>query len=189
VSIIVKEEGKMKTINYCRYCSILLFIFVISGCASNNEFLMGGFDPTEWTVGHQFEDQNQRVIEFVQSGESINSWTELVTYQVYKKPSNLEPIDAFVVRMHADDAKACPNGFVQNVIAFGVQTEIEEASIIYEWKFQKCPLHADQHEVARIIYGKFSVFRLAYVAKTERLAPEKRERWIKNLKEARIIVN
>jgi hypothetical protein len=34
VSIIVKEEGKMKTINYCRYCSILLFIFVISGCAS-----------------------------------------------------------------------------------------------------------------------------------------------------------
>jgi len=179
----------MKAINYCRYCSILVFIFVISGCASNNEFLMGGFDPTEWTVGSQFEDQNQRVIEFVQSGESINSWTELVTYQVYKKPSNLEPIDAFVVRMHADDAKACPNGFVQNVIAFGVQTEIEEASIIYEWKFQKCPLHADQHEVARIIYGKFSVFRLAYVAKPERLAPEKRERWIKNLKEARIIVN
>jgi hypothetical protein len=34
VSIIVKEEGKMKTINYCRYCSILLFIFVISGCAT-----------------------------------------------------------------------------------------------------------------------------------------------------------
>lgn len=169
--------------------SIALIVVVTAGCASNREFLMGGFDPTEWTVGYQAEDQNQQTIEFVQSGERIDNWTELLTYQVYRKPKNLETIDALVVRMHADDAKVCPNGFVQDVIAYGVQTEIEEASIIYEWKFQKCPPHADQHEVAKIIYGKFSVFRLAYVAKTERLAPEKRERWIKDLKEARIIVN
>jgi hypothetical protein len=169
--------------------SIALIVVVTVACASNREFLMGGFDPNEWTVGNQFEDQNQTIIEFVQSGEKIDNWTELLTYQVNKKPNNLEPIDALVVRIHADNAKACPNGFVQNVIAFGIQNEIEEASIIYEWKLQKCPPHADQHEVAKIIYGKFSVFRLAYVAKTERLAPEKRERWIKYLKEARIIVN
>jgi hypothetical protein len=91
--------------------------------------------------------------------------------------------------MHTADAKLCPNGFVQNVIAQGFRTETEEASIIYEWKMQNCRPHADQHEVAKIVYGKFSIFRLAYVAKTEKLAPEKREMWIKELKGAKIVVN
>src|SRR2546422_3992237 len=78
------------------------------------------------------------------------------------------PIDALVARVHADDAKLCPNGFVQNVIAQGFRTETEEASILYESKFTNCPPHADQHEVARVIYGKSNIFRLAYVAKTQR---------------------
>ena len=43
--------------------------------------------------------------------------------------------------------------------------------------------------MVRVIYGKFSIFRLVYVAKTGKLAPEKRERWVKDLKGARIVVN
>ena len=175
--------------------SIVLIVVLTAACApiqrspSYQEFLMGGFDPNEWTVGNQTGDQNQRIIEFVRPGEKIDNWTELLTMSTHRKPTSPEPIDAFVARMHADDAKLCPNGFAQNVIAQGFRTETEEASIIYEWKFQKCPPHTDQHEVAKIIYGKFNIFRLAYVAKTEKLAPEKREKWIKDLKDARIIVS
>jgi len=173
--------------------SIALIVVLVTACApiqrnpSYQEFLMGGFDPKEWTVGNQTADQNQRIAEFVRPGEKIDNWTELLTSQVFRKPSNPEPIDALVARMHADDVKLCPNGFVKNVISQGFRTETEEASILYEWKFKNCPPHSDQHEVARIIYGKFSIFRLAYVAKTEKLAPEKREKWIKDLEDARIV--
>lgn len=175
--------------------SIALIVVLTAACApiqrspSYQEFLIGGFDPKEWTVGNQTSDQNQRIIEFVRPGEKIDNWTELLTSQVFRKPSNPEPIHALVARMHARDAKACSNGFVQNVIAQGFRTETEEASIIYEWKSQKCPPQADQHEVAKIIYGKFSIFRLAYVAKIEKLAPKKREKWVKDLKDAKIVVN
>src|SRR2546422_4414338 len=154
--------------------SIALIVVLMGACApmqrgrSYQESVVGGFDLKEWTVGRQRSDQNQRIVEFVRPGEKIDSWTELFTSQVLRKPTNPGPIDALVARVHADDAKLCPNGFVQNVIAQGFRTETEEASILYESKFTNCPPHADQHEVARVIYGKSNIFRLAYVAKTQR---------------------
>jgi hypothetical protein len=51
-----------------------------------------------------------------------------------------------------------------------------------------CPPEADQHEVARIIYGKFTIFRLAYAAKTRALEPAKRDNWIRELSGAKIVV-
>lgn len=178
-----------------RQCTSIVLIFVLmAACApmqrspSYQEDLMGGFDLKEWAVGHQASDQNQRIVEFVRPGEKIDSWTELFTMQTLRKPANPDRIDVMVARAHADTSKACPS-FVQNVIAQGFPSETEEASIIYEWKVTKCPPHADQHEVAKIIYGKFNIFRLAYVAKTEKLAPEKREKWIQDLKDAKILVS
>ena len=174
--------------------SIVFIIVLVAGCAtmqhsqSYQEGIVEGFNPGEWTVGNSKADQNQRLTEWVRHGGKIDNWTELLTMQVLKKPVNPEPIASKVARVHADDAKLCPSGFTQNVIAQGVPTDTEEASIIYEWQFTNCSPHADQHEVAKIIYGKFSIFRLAYTAKTKKLAPEKREQWIKELKDTRIMV-
>ena len=125
--------------------SIALIVVLMAACApmqhgrSYQESVVGGFDLKEWTVGRQRSDQNQRIVEFVRPGEKIDSWTELFTSQVLRKPTNPGPIDALVARVHADDAKLCPNGFVQNVIAQGFRTETEEASILYESKFTNCP--------------------------------------------------
>ena len=44
-----------------------------------------------------------------------------------------------------------------------------------------------QHEIARVAYGKFNVFRLAYVTKTSGLAPDKRESMIREISKAKII--
>ena len=173
--------------------SIVLIVALMAACVpiqpspSYQESIVGGFDLKEWAVGHEGSGKNQIIVEYVRPGEKIDNWTELFTTQVFRKSAYPGPIDATVARAHAGTAKACPNSFVQNVIAQGFPTETEEASIIYEWKINKCSPHADQHEVARVIYGKFNIFRLAYVAKTEKLAPEKREEWIKALKGAMVI--
>jgi len=59
--------------------------------------------------------------------------------------------------------------------------------MLYEWSIKGCPPAADQYEIARVVYGKFNVFRLAYVAKTSALPPEEREQWIKELSASKII--
>lgn len=158
-----------------------------SAVSSYQEFLMGGFDPKDWNVGHQAGDQNQRIIEFVRPGEKIDNWTELLTIQTLRKPPVPEPIDTFVRGIHSQISKSCPN-IVSNVIARQLPTDTVEASILYEWKTKNCPPEADQHEIGRIMYGKFNIFRLAYVAKTQALAPEKRDKLIKELSAAMIVV-
>jgi hypothetical protein len=77
---------------------------------------------------------------------------------------------------------------VWNVVRRWSATEAEEASVLYEWGVKDCPPEADQHEVARIIYGKFTIFRLAYAAKTRALEPAKRDNWIRELSGAKIVV-
>lgn len=178
-----------------KYLAILtLNLLLLSACvqaqhnAGYNESIMWDFDIKEWKIGNQTSDQNQRIVEFVRPGEQIDNWTELLTLQTLRKSNHTESIDAFVAHVTSDVANLCPKSFEQNVIAKGFQTDTEEASIIYEFKLQNCRPHADQHELAKVIYGKFNIFRLAYVAKTKKLSPETRERWIKSLKDARILV-
>lgn len=59
--------------------------------------------------------------------------------------------------------------------------------MLYEWVLKDCPPDADQHEIARVAYGKFNIFRLAYVAKVSALDAEKRASLIKELSTAKII--
>jgi len=158
----------------------------IGNVSAQREYLMGGFDPNEWKVGHQAENQNQVVVEFVLPNEKIDSWTELLTMQVLRKPRSPEPIDDLVPKMHQDMSRRCP-GMVWNVINRQFANDTEEAGMLYEWSIKDCPPDADQHEIARVVYGKFSIFRLAYVAKTSALPPEKREKWISELSKSRII--
>ena len=174
--------------------NIVLIVVLMTACApiqsssSYQEDLVGGFDPKEWTVGRQSSDRNQRIVEFVRPGAKIDNWTELLTMHVRRKPTDPEAIDALVARVNANLGKACPNGFDQSVISTGSRTETEEASILYEWRFKNCPPRADQHEVLRVIYGKFNIFRLAYTVRNQALAPEKRDKVIKELSAATIMV-
>ena len=87
--------------------------------------------------------------------------------------------------MHRETSKRCPK-MTWNVINRQFANETEEAGMLYEWSIKDCPPDADQHEIARVVYGRFNVFRLAYVAKTPALAPEKREAWIKELSASKI---
>ena len=169
---------------------LLTLLFCWGGpgeCAfAQQEMLMGGFDPKAWVVGHQAKSQSQIVVEFVHPNEKIDNWTELMTMQVLRKPKSPEPIDALVTRMHQDMSKRCP-AMKWNVINRQFASDTEEAGMLYEWSIKGCPPDADQHEIARVVYGKLNVFRLAYVAKTSALPPEKREQWIKELSASKII--
>jgi hypothetical protein len=153
---------------------------------AQQELFMGGFDPKEWKVGHQAKDQNQIIIEFVRPEEKIDSWTELLTMQVLRKPGSPETIDVLVPKMHQEISKRCP-AMTWNVINRQFASDTEEAGMLYEWTTKGCPPDADQHEIARVVYGKFNIFRLAYAAKTPALAAEKREKWIKELSTAKVV--
>lgn len=154
---------------------------------AQEEALMGGFDPAEWMVGNQAGGSDQRITEFVRPGEKIDSWTELLTAQLLRRSAYPSTVDEMVSSSHQALVKRCPE-VTLNVIARQAQGEPEGPGLLYEWIVKGCAGEADQHEVVRVMYGRFTIYRLAYVAKTAALAPEKREKWIADLKTAKIVV-
>jgi hypothetical protein len=155
--------------------------------ASDQDFLMPGFKPEEWTLASHSENKTQRVLEFVPPGQKVESWTELLTVQTLKKPRKPPAIDGLAASSYENLGQRCPGSVTSNVIARESGSERGGESILFEWSVKNCPPDADQHEVARLLYGKFSIFRVAYVAKTGALEPEKRDKWIAELSATKIV--
>jgi len=155
--------------------------------ASQNENLMGGYKPDEWELANQSQTKTQYVLEFVPHGQKIDSWTELLTIQDMKMPRKPPEIDALAASSYENLVKQCPGKVTWNVIAREASAAPDGPGMLFEWAVKDCPPEADQHEVARIMYGKFNIFRIAYVAKTSALPPEKRDKWIAELTGARIL--
>jgi hypothetical protein len=170
-------------------CALVLVACASAAPPPYNESLITAFDPKEWSVGHQAEDRRQRLVEMVAPGQPITAWQELLTVHVLAKPQPTPSIDVLAAAAPDLLRKRCPSGVAHNVIQRGLGSDVEEASLLYEWSVKDCPPEADQHEVARIIYGKFTIYRVAYVAKTRTLEPAKRDKWIRELSGARLVVS
>jgi hypothetical protein len=77
--------------------------------------------------------------------------------------------------------KRCP-GVVWNVIREG------DTDILYEYHFTDCGDQPAQQEIARILYGKWNIWRLAYTQKGAPMDEQERLRWVEALSEPRIVV-
>lgn len=137
-------------------------------------------------LANESATKTQVIVEFVPPGQKIEDWTELLTSQSLKMPRKPPAIDALAASSYENLVKQCPGKVTWNVIAREIPTTPGRESMLFEWSVKDCPPEADQHEVARILYGKFNIFRVAYVAKTSSLAPEKRDKWIGELTATKI---
>lgn len=75
----------------------------------------------------------------------------------------------------------CP-GVVWNII------REREDDILYEYHFVQCAGHPDQHEIARILYGRWNIWRIAYTQKGAPMGEQERLKWIEVLSEPSIVV-
>ena len=130
------------------------------------------FHGRAWSIGHQANGARQRLTEYVLPGQTVESWTELVTTTVYHDPSHLVPLARFVAQIHASMTSDCPS-LVWNVI------QQDEKTAIFEWRDDGCGGFPPQNELARLAVGEEGVYRLAYAIKLKGpLAPDKRKAWL-----------
>jgi len=135
-----------------RVAALIAGLLVAAAPASAQEYLIGGFNPGEWKIGHQTADRNQRVTEFIRPGEKIDSWTELLTAQLLRKSAYPASVDDMVAASHQKLASRCPQATI-NVIARQAPSATEESGMLFEWTVKNCPPDADQHDMARTAPG------------------------------------
>ena len=168
---------------------MILAIALLNGCgtigpgSSRQENIAYPLDGNVWQVGHSVGNRSERRTEFVLRGEKIDNWTRLMTVQALKKSAlPAESIETTVNKKAKEMSARCPET-VWNVIERGLNTN----TILYEFRVQNCPPDADQHEIARILDGKYNRFRIAYAAKVKALPPAERDKWIQLLSKASIV--
>jgi hypothetical protein len=135
----------------------------------------------DWEMANHAERLGYVIKEYVRSGDDIHHWKELFTYQNFglehqHAPTPKDELDT----LKAVKEKECPDATEWNVI------EQNENSILYEWQEKPCLGWPDQHEIAKIIFGKHSLFILHYAAKVPQLDPDTRMNWIKTFEDATI---
>ena len=132
----------------------------------------------DWNVAHSAQERGVVLREFLHQGDDINNWKELFTYQNMGLGRGHRNPDEWLNHLKELREKECPGATEWNVI------EKDEHSILYEWQARTCLGWPEQHEIARIIFGKYNLFILRYTAKVHKLEPDTRTEWINTLKAA-----
>ncbi len=158
-----------------------LMLVPVLACAQDN--LATGNIPDRFDFKHEVgqtdKHQQTTMVEIFPQGESIETWTELLTIQSLGKKKHLAPRDA-VDGTRQKLLELCPNLVFDELDAKG-------EDILYEWHVENCPGTADQHEIARYFASKSTVFRVAYTIKTKPLSEAERTFWIGWLRAARLV--
>jgi hypothetical protein len=161
---------------------VFLYLVLSAGCATfqtEYEHLDFKIEPG-WKVGSSDEIPNQySIIEFIREGDDINNWGELLTIENSLLRDGYSLEDSFNSYKASLEAK-CPGAITWTVIGK------DEKSILYEWQAKPCLGWPAQHEIARIIHGKYNRFHLRHTVKTYQMPSEQRAKWVQRFSEAKI---
>lgn len=135
-----------------------------------------------WIIGSSKEQPNlYSITEFIREGDSLKNWHELVTIQDFNLKSGIGSPEAMFNHLKVLREEECPGSTIWNEI------QKDEKSILYEWQAKPCLGFPEQHEIARMVDGKFNRFLIRYTAKVYQLEPKRREQWIERFSHAALI--
>jgi hypothetical protein len=163
-----------------------LCALLTAGCAGLDRggretvtFLLVGPD---WVAGNRQEQQGRMTLtEFVRKGQTATRWTELYTVLNFSRRGMEFPPEAgaMVEGLRRSRLDRCPRA-AWTVLRSGPD------DVLYEVKTRGCAELPDQHELGRVLYGKWNIFHLIYQARGRELAADRRAAWLDALSQARI---
>ena len=149
-----------------RICLAVL-VLLMSGVATAQENL--SFRPPDgWKLGPVQQTRDQLLMEYVKPGEKIDSWTELLTTQQFRRKGSPRE---FFDQLKGTREKGCPGVTEWRIVEEGSNT------LLYEWNTTAvCEGEPVQWEVARLVFGRNTGYRVAYTTRSQ-LNAESRAAW------------
>ena len=135
------------------------------------------FPPPNWELGQPPQQTKDTLLmEFVKKGEKLETWTELLTVQQFRRTRSSPPPREFYDALKALREKLCPGQSEWQVV------EEADGTLLYEWRTtETCQGHPPQSELARLLYARNTYYRVAFTTRAQ-LTPETRTGWIEWLR-------
>ena len=135
-----------------------------------------------WKVGnHQMIPGVLDILEIIPEAESIDSWSQLFTIQNFTNAwGGLTP-QASLEKLKAIREEICPGVTRWTTLASDAQ------AVLYEWSLNApCRTEPIQHEIGKILYGRFNRFLVRFTVKADQMPPALRQQWLECLMKARV---
>ena len=156
---------------------LCLSLALLGACASQpREFLnMNAIYEGGWIQAYSAESNVERIVEFVQPGETVDNWTELVTIHTFNKRLDWGSIDLFLDTHRMEIGSRCP-GSSMDVIRRGSN------SLLYESKIVNCPTGPNEQNITRLLDARANRFLITYAVRSPKsMTDEQRSTWIYTL--------
>jgi hypothetical protein len=148
------------------------------------EAIEARLDEHRWHIAHKSavyrkEGYAVAITEYVPPGQTIHNWAELFTVQSFygaQEQMNVEQAKRF---LKEEVTQRCPN-IVWDIL----RQDFNE--FFYEWRAVGCAAVEDQHELARLVFGKTAMHRIAYTVKQPQMPVATQRQWMERLSAAAI---
>ena len=136
-------------------------------------------DNRNWKIGHPAGQGGVNIVEYVLEGETVENWSELVTWQYFPEWQK----EASLVDFYGDLRKLREQR--SPTVTWKLISKSDN-EIMYWWSIENDPRFEDQTEIARMLLGKDGIHVLHYTIKRPRLFDSDRDKWIRILRSVRI---
>ncbi|MDD5275829.1 MAG: DUF4124 domain-containing protein [Methylovulum sp.] len=127
-----------------------------------------------WKMGYYAESNaHYGIAEYIPKEDNINTWKERLTIQHFPPLWGVSSPEKTFDKLKVAKENECPGLTTWHVLGK------DENSLLYEWQSQSCLNWPEQHEIAKIIYGKDNTFILHYTVKTYQMRAGQRAKWVK----------
>ena len=145
----------------CRIC-LAVFVLLMTSAASAQENLNVHPPSSDWKLGSPVTLKQTRdfmITEYVKEGEKIDSWTELLTIQQFRRKGSPRE---FFDQLKGARERGCPGLTEWRMV------EEERNSVLYEWNTTAvCEGQPVQWEMARLLFGRNTGYRVAYTTRSQ----------------------
>ena len=119
-------------------------------------------------------------------GETPDHWTQKVEVTEL-------PIAITLSRKVSWNPESVMNAEKSSVQKKGCSTDMwtvlqkDQTGILYKWQDISCPGYLDQHEIVRIVMGRWYLWFISYGTREKKLSADERREAIENLSKARVV--
>jgi hypothetical protein len=115
------------------------------------------FDERSWELGHSTEKGNQVVFEWVLPGETVQDWSELVTWQSFRAAAKVTP-EQLAGTLEESFRKGCARVEWNQVSSNGIE-------LVFERETTGCAPLIDEYSIEKIFRGPTAMHRIAYTTR------------------------
>lgn len=158
---------------------IVVFCTLLTSNLTADDALVFKLDPG-WTLANRQVGENERLMEFVPNGETIENWSELCTLNDIRMPQGVEVRPDAMAQIFREMLEEKAEIKHWQILAR------DDQSVTVAWKARAHSEAHDQFEMMRYIIGEATIYRIAFTTKAPSLDRTKTKKWLSALQAAEL---